>query len=66
MDDLDSIPAPPPEDQSTTNGPGRVPAVPIDLKLKLLIVSCFSIELARNRMSECSPEVVALLASKYV
>lgn len=39
---------------------------PIDLKLKIMIGSNFSVELAKSRLSEGSPEVIALLASKYV
>lgn len=39
---------------------------PLDLKLKLMIGSNFSLELVRGRLAEGAPEVVALLASKYV
>ena len=43
-----------------------IPLPPMDLKLKLMIGSNFSIELVRSRLNEGEPEAVALLASKYV
>lgn len=39
---------------------------PLDLKLKIMIGSNFSVELVKSRLSEGAPEVIALLASKYV
>lgn len=41
-------------------------AAPLDLKLKIMIGSNFSVELVKGRLREGAPEVVALLASKYV
>lgn len=43
-----------------------VKAAPLDLKLKIMIGSNFSVELVKSRLSEGAPEVIALLASKYV
>ena len=65
MADIDSTPTAPSASESSPNGVSPNEAVPLDLKLKIVLGNGFSVELARNRLAECSPEVVALLASKY-
>jgi hypothetical protein len=64
MADIDSTPTAPSASESSPNGVSPNEAVPLDLKLKIVLGNGFSVELARNRLAECSPEVVALLASK--
>jgi hypothetical protein len=66
MSEADDIPAPPTESEIMENGAKPAPGAVLDLKLKIVLGSNFSVELARNRLADLSPEVVALLASKYV
>lgn len=52
--------------QTPNNDDVVIPPPPLDLKLKLLLGSNFSLELVRSRLIDGDPEAVALLASKCV